>query len=66
MQMGAWGVCTCVLVPLEKTSIRFSGAGVTAIVSHLMWVLGTRPRSSVRAASVLNRRAISTAPLLGS
>lgn len=32
---------------------RFSGTGITAVVNHLVWVLGTKLRPSRRAASAL-------------
>lgn len=68
MRMGDWGVLSVCSGALggQRTSVGFSGAGVTATLSHWMWVPGTRPRFSVRAASVFNLLAISTAPLPGS
>ena len=50
-------VCVCVCVCVKRVSDPEAGV----VVSLLMWVPGTKPRSSARSASALNYWAISPA-----
>lgn len=66
-------MCVCLLVCMSTTythrnlcrpieGIRFPGTGITDVCELPNWILGSKPRSSTGTASVLNHRAISSAP----
>lgn len=42
----------------QKRMLDFSGAGATAVVSHLLWMLGIKLRSSAGAESALNHEVL--------
>ncbi|CAO2635548.1 hypothetical protein LEMLEM_LOCUS23155 [Lemmus lemmus] len=46
----------------DVRGLRCLEAGVTVVVSHLTWVLGSKLGSSAKAVCTLNHKAISPAP----
>lgn len=54
-------MCTSLQCPWkpEEGGVGFPGTGAQTAVSHLMWILGTKPRTSEREGHVLNQEAIS-------